>query len=75
MTVIIEVATCILSGRWDRSKSPTVDNLVLVTGEEADEHDANGVETLASRNTALFKKIISKLAEVSEAFGISSSGS
>lgn len=32
--------------RWDRSKPPTVDNLVLLTSEEADVHDATGLEQL-----------------------------
>jgi hypothetical protein len=32
--------------RWDRSKPPTVDNLVLLTGEEAEAHDATGLEQL-----------------------------
>lgn len=32
--------------RWDRSKPPTVDNLVLLTSEEADAHDAVGLVQL-----------------------------
>lgn len=32
--------------RWDRSKAATVDNLVLLTAEEAEAHDAVGLEQL-----------------------------
>jgi hypothetical protein len=32
--------------RWDRSKPPTVDNLVLLTSDEAEAHDAVGLEQL-----------------------------
>jgi len=58
-----------LSGRWERNKSPTADNLILVTGKEAEEHDVDGVEALEARDSQLFQRIVSTLAEVSASFG------
>jgi hypothetical protein len=60
----------LLSDRWERSKPPTVDNMILVTGKEAGEHDVGGVEALEARDSQLYGRIISKLAEVSASFGI-----
>jgi hypothetical protein len=43
--------------RWDRSKPPTVDNLVLLTAEEAEVHDVTGLEPLHQQEPDFVKHV------------------
>ena len=65
----------LLCDRWEKSRPATVDNLILVTGGEAEEHDAGGVDVLKLRDPELYARITSVLALVSESFGVSVQGS
>lgn len=43
--------------RWDRIKPPTVDNLVLLSAEEAEQHDARSLEQLKQSEPELVEKV------------------
>lgn len=58
--------------RWDRSQSATVDNLVLLTAEEADEHDATTLEHLRGEEPEFVASVEAILVGVRFAFGIDS---
>lgn len=43
--------------RWDRSKAATADNLVLLTAEEAEQHDAVGLQQLQQQEPEFVAKV------------------
>lgn len=43
--------------RWDGSKPPTVDNLVLLTSDEAEVHDAAGLEQLRQQEPEFVSRV------------------
>lgn len=43
--------------RWDRSKPPTLDNLVLLSSEEAEQHDATGLQQLQQQEPEFVAKV------------------
>lgn len=43
--------------RWDAAKPPTVDNLVLLKAEEAEQHDAAGLQWLQQQEPEFVKKV------------------
>jgi hypothetical protein len=43
--------------RWDAAKPATVDNLVLLTAEEAEQHDARGLQQLQRDEPAFVRRV------------------
>lgn len=43
--------------RWDKGKAPTVDNLVLLTAEEAEEHDATDLQQLTQQDPTFVERM------------------
>jgi hypothetical protein len=43
--------------RWDAAKPATVDNLVLLTAEEAEQHDARGLQQLQQDEPAFVGRV------------------
>lgn len=43
--------------RWDRSRPPTVDNLVLLTQDEAEQHDELGLQHWKQQEPEFLSKV------------------
>ena len=54
----------LLCYRWDRQKPATVDILVLLTFEEAGQHEEANLEALASSDARFCERVASALARV-----------
>jgi hypothetical protein len=55
--------------RWDSSKPATVDNLLLLTFEEADAHDATDLQALQQQEPELYRFVDTTLQRVRVEYG------
>jgi tRNA threonylcarbamoyladenosine dehydratase len=55
--------------RWDASQPATVDNLLLLTFEEADAHDATTLQALQQQEPELYRFVDSTLRRVRVEYG------
>ena len=56
--------------RWDARKGPTVDNLLLLTGPEAEQHEESTLEEIKASEPEFVAKVEGVLAQVRTAFGL-----
>jgi hypothetical protein len=47
--------------RWDHSRPPSIDNLVLLTFDEAEEHEATTLEEIAAKEPEFFALVTTVL--------------
>jgi hypothetical protein len=50
-----------MSYRWDHSRPPSIDNLVLLTFDEAEEHEATTLEEIAAKEPEFFALVTTVL--------------
>lgn len=60
--------------RWDREQPPTVDNLVLLTFEEAEAHEGSDLEGIQQRDPQLVQKVMCARRRVYTDLGMSDDG-
>lgn len=58
------------SDRWDRDKPPHPNNLILLTSDEAEEHDQNNLQALTQKEPEFVTYVRNILDLVSDAFGV-----
>lgn len=56
--------------RWDKERPPTVDNLVLLTFEEAEAHENSNLTEVQKGDPLLFQKVMSARRQLYAELGI-----
>ena len=55
---------CSAAGRWDKARPATIDNLVLLDFDEADQHDAADLQQLQQSDPQFKQWVDNKLSHV-----------
>ena len=69
---MLYISECCVMCRWDAQRGATVDNLVLLTFEEAEAHEASHLTTMQQSEPELFEKVSSAIRQIRVDLGLQS---